>query len=56
MLIAQLGHIGEDACTRWLDPTEPASERARQAERADEFLSLPLTRDTIDEIVDAVNA
>ena len=56
MLIAQLGHIGEDACTRWLDPTEPASERTRQAERADEFLSLPLTRDTIVEIVDAVNA
>lgn len=55
MLIAQLGHIGEDACTRWLDPIEPAGERARQAERADEFLTLPLTRDTIAAILDAVN-
>ena len=44
MLIAQLGHIGEDACLRWLDTTEPADERARQAARADEFLTLSLTR------------
>jgi hypothetical protein len=33
----KLGHIGEDACPRWLDTTEPADERARQAARADEF-------------------
>ena len=54
MLIAQLGHIGEDACRRWLDPTESADERARQAGRVDEFLSLPLTRVAITEILDAV--
>ena len=48
MLIAQLGHIGEDACLRWLDTTEPADERARQAARVDEFLTLSLTRPGID--------
>ena len=56
MLIAQLGHIGEDACLRWLDTTEPADERARQAARADEFLTLALTRRGIDEILDAATA
>ncbi len=56
MLIAQLGHIGEDACLRWLDTTEPADERARQAARADEFLTLSLTRRGIDQILDAVTA
>ena len=56
MLIAQLGHIGEDACLRWLDMTEPADERARHAARADEFLTLSLTRRGIEEILDAVTA
>ena len=56
MLISQLGHIGEDACLRWLDTTEPADERVRQAARADEFLSLPLTRDAIADILDAVTS
>jgi len=56
MLIAQLGHIGEDACLRWLDTTEPADERARQAARAEEFLTLALTRRGIDEILNAVTA
>ncbi len=56
MLIAQLGHIGEDSCLRWLDTTEPADERARQAARADEFLTLSLTRRGIDQILDAVTA
>ena len=56
MLIAQLGHIGEDACLRWLDTTEPTDERARQAARADEFLTLALTRHGIDEILDVVTA
>jgi Ser/Thr protein kinase RdoA (MazF antagonist) len=56
MLIAQLGHIGENACLRWLDATEPADERARQAARADEFLTLSLTRRVVDEILDALTA
>jgi Ser/Thr protein kinase RdoA (MazF antagonist) len=54
MLIAQLGHIGEDACRRWLDPNEPQEERDRQVARAEEFLALPLTLDAIDELLDAV--
>jgi len=56
MLIAQLGHIGEDACESWLDASGSGDERARQEARADEFLSLPLTRDAITEILDAVTA
>ena len=54
MLIAQLGHIGENACLRWLDPNESAVERDRQVDRAEEFLALPLTRSAIDELLDAV--
>ena len=56
MLIAQLGHIGEDACLRWLDTAGSADERARQAARVDEFLSLPLTRTAITDILDAVSS
>jgi hypothetical protein len=55
MLIAQLGHIGEDAFSRWLDPTEPDAERDRQAARVDEFLSLTLTRSSIDRLLSAVH-
>jgi Ser/Thr protein kinase RdoA (MazF antagonist) len=54
MLIAQLGHIGENACQRWLDPNGSAVDRDRQEARAQEFLAIPLTRSTIDEILDAV--
>ena len=43
MLIAQLGHIGEDACARWLDPGESEAERERQEARVEEFVTLPLT-------------
>jgi hypothetical protein len=56
MLIAQLGHIGENACARWLEPNEPAVERDRQAARAEEFLAMPLTRGAIDELLDAVTS
>jgi Ser/Thr protein kinase RdoA (MazF antagonist) len=54
MLIAQLGHIGEDACLRWLGTAGSTEERARQAARVDEFVSLPLTRARIADILDAV--
>jgi Ser/Thr protein kinase RdoA (MazF antagonist) len=43
MLIAQLGHIAELACVRWLAATS-AVERARAAARVDEFTSRPVTR------------
>jgi Ser/Thr protein kinase RdoA (MazF antagonist) len=56
MLIAQLGHIGEDACERWLDPSESEVERSHQQDRVEEFFALPLTRGAIDELIDVVNA
>ena len=56
MLIAQLGHIGEDACTRWLDPGESEAERERQEARMEEFVALPLTRDTLDGLLDAATS
>ena len=54
MAIAQLGHIGEMACTTWLDPNEPEEERVRAVARAAEFTDLALTRATIDSILDAL--
>jgi thiamine kinase-like enzyme len=56
MLIAQLGHIGENACLRWLDPNESEVEHDRQVARAEEFIALPLTRRAIDELLDAVTS
>ncbi|HUL85456.1 MAG TPA: aminoglycoside phosphotransferase family protein [Actinomycetota bacterium] len=54
MVIAQLGHIGELACRRWLDPNATEADRARAVGRAEEFTTRPLTRATIDELLDAV--
>jgi hypothetical protein len=54
MLIAQLGHIGENACSRWLDTSESEVERDRQVKRAEEFIALPLTRAWIDELLSAL--
>jgi Ser/Thr protein kinase RdoA (MazF antagonist) len=54
MLIAQLGHIGENACQRWLDPNESESEHDRQLARVEEFTAIPLTRAAIGELIDAV--
>ena len=56
MLVAQLGHIGEDACVRWLDTTGSADDRERQAGRADEFLSSSLSRGAVADILDAVTS
>jgi Ser/Thr protein kinase RdoA (MazF antagonist) len=47
MLIAQLGHIGEFACVRWLEPGASEDERARAAARVAEFTGRPLTREEI---------
>lgn len=54
MAIAQLGHIGEIACTTWLDPSEPAVERERTVGRVAGFTQLALTRSTIDSLLDAL--
>jgi phosphotransferase family enzyme len=54
MVIAQLGHIGEIACQRWLDPSRSA-EQEHNARRVDEFVTQPITRQAIDELLDAVS-
>ncbi len=54
MLIAQLGHIGEDACERWLTPGESQVERSHQQDRVEEFLAMPLATSTIDGMLTAV--
>lgn len=53
MLIAQLGHIGEIACRRWLDPSR-VDERPRNERRIDEFLTQRITLDAIDETLAAI--
>jgi hypothetical protein len=55
MAIAQLGHIGERACERSLDPATSEVERARAAALLGEFLTdRPLTRALIEELLAAV--
>ncbi|MEP6660716.1 MAG: aminoglycoside phosphotransferase family protein [Acidimicrobiales bacterium] len=53
MVIAQIGHIGELSCRRWLDPSR-AADRAHNAARVDEFVSQPITREAIDAILEVV--
>jgi Ser/Thr protein kinase RdoA (MazF antagonist) len=54
MAIAQLGHLNELSCERWLDPATSDLDRERNAARFGEFVDRPLTRDVIDELLDAV--
>jgi Ser/Thr protein kinase RdoA (MazF antagonist) len=54
MLIATLGHINERACARWLAHPPGDPERARMADLFAEFSSNPLTRASIDQLLDAV--
>jgi thiamine kinase-like enzyme len=51
MAIAQLGHIGELSCRRWLDP---AHDRAHNAARVEEFLGEPVSHQLIRELLDAI--
>jgi Ser/Thr protein kinase RdoA (MazF antagonist) len=53
MAIAQLGHILEWQCGNWLAATTP-DQRARAEDAVDEFIAEPLTRDVIEQLVDAV--
>ena len=53
MVIAQLGHIGELSCRRWLDVARP-DERDRNEARVDEFLSDGITPELIESILEAV--
>lgn len=53
-LIAQLGHIGENACEAWLAADSP-EERDRNVARVHEFaIDRPLTRAAIDAILEAI--
>lgn len=55
MPIAQLGHIGERACRRWLSSDLPAEERARVASSFDEFSGELLSRQLIENLLDAIH-
>lgn len=54
MVIAQLAHIGEISCSRWLDPARLA-EQDRNTGRVDEFVTQMITRQMIDELVAGVS-
>jgi len=54
MIIAQLHHIGEIGCRRWLDP-DRAAEQDRNTARVEEFLTMPLTLSMIDEMLEAIS-
>jgi Phosphotransferase enzyme family len=54
MVIAQIAHIGEISCARWLDPSR-AADRQHNTGRVDEFLTQGITRRMIDEMVLAVS-
>jgi Ser/Thr protein kinase RdoA (MazF antagonist) len=54
MAIAQLGHIDEVSCRRWLHP-ETASDREHHTARLTESLAEPLTLQVIEELLGAVS-
>ena len=54
MVIAQIAHIGEISCTRWLAPSRLA-DRHHNAARIGEFLADGITHRMIDSLVDAVS-
>ena len=54
MLIAQLGHITEWACVRWLQAGASESERLRAAARPREQTSRPLTAEVVRSMLDAL--
>ena len=54
MLIAQLGHITEWACVRWLQAGASESERLRAAARVREQTSRPLTVEVVRSMLDAL--
>ncbi len=54
MAIAQLGHIDEIGCRRWLDPATPESEREHHAGRLTVSIAEPLTLRLIDQFLAAV--
>jgi Ser/Thr protein kinase RdoA (MazF antagonist) len=53
MVIAQIAHIGEIGCARWLDPAR-RDQQQRNAGRVDEFVNEGITRHMISDLLDAV--
>jgi hypothetical protein len=53
MVVAQLGHILELACRRWLEPDATDADHALNEGRVDEFRTKPVTLEVIDGILDA---
>ncbi len=53
MVIAQIAHIGEIGCTRWLDPAR-RDEQQRNAGRVEEFVTDGITCQMISDLLDAV--
>jgi hypothetical protein len=56
MLIGQLGHIGEAGCRQWLAAGATSPQREHAATWVGEFLAQPLSRETIDGILDAIRS
>jgi Ser/Thr protein kinase RdoA (MazF antagonist) len=54
MAIAQLGHIAEVDCERWLDPASSQLDRERAVSRFAELTNRPLTRAVIDHLLAAI--
>ena len=55
MLVAQLGHIAQIACTRWLTSTTEAERRHNEC-WVREFVDDPVTSATVELILDAVSS
>ena len=53
MVIAQIAHIGEISCERWLDPAR-TGERQRNEGRIDEVITQGITCRMVDDMLDAV--
>jgi Ser/Thr protein kinase RdoA (MazF antagonist) len=53
MAVAQIHHIGEIGCRRWLDPAH-LDERPRNQARVDEFLADGLTLETVNWLLDSL--
>lgn len=54
MVIAQLHHIAEIGCRRWLEAAPDSPERPRQEARFEEFAGRRLTMPIVDGLLDAV--
>jgi aminoglycoside phosphotransferase (APT) family kinase protein len=54
MVVAQLGHINEIACRRWLRPAATEADRSLNEGRVAEVITKPLTLGIVDELLDSL--